>query len=1510
MTAARAFPFLAAGGELGRLVGEHDWAAGHRGPLAEWPGPLRAAVGIVLESPHPMLLWIGPELVALYNDAFAALAGRDHPAALGRPGPAGFSDMWPVVGPDVARVLTAGVATRVDDQALVLHRTEVAEETYWTFAHSPVRGEDGEVLAVLTATAETTGSVVAERRRETLRALGDLSPVRIAPAGQAVEHVAVAALDALARNPLDVPFAAVCRPAPDGPEPHVMAAHGLPAGLPPLPAPDGSGSALRKALHTGEQVVVRGLQERFPSTFPTAHTLGPLAPDAALVVPLGEDVPTGVLVLGANPYRPLDVEQLAFLGTVGAQVSTALADAGALDRALDAARDGDARSGETLSNALFQERERYRTLVAQAPVGIWVADRRGTTTFVNDQIAQLWGRPAAELTGAGWADQVHPDDREAAAAGWAAAVRHGTVWDATYRIVAADGAVHDVRTSARPLRNPSGEITGFLATTADITEERRAEQIRRDVATEHAARKASEAAAARLRAMVQGLAAIVWEADWRPDARANSGGLRFTFVSDRAEELLGHPAARWCDDPDFWPSMIHPDDRDEALAFTGDRTAAGVDHDLTYRAVAIDGRVVWLHQVVHVVSGPDGRPVAAQGLTVDVTEQKRAERSAALLAETGRLVTQEGSAEERLGELARLVVRELGDAAVVSLVGPDGLLRPVTVEHDDPAVADILRTLAPTRLPPAVHEALAPGMPVVVPITEELIRSATPDAAGPGRIKLRASNALVVPLMVGDRVVGVLGFVNFDSSRYYHHTELDLAAELGRRASMMLTADRRRTQERRLQQVSADLASAGSVLEAARLLVARLPDILGASAVSVYLAEPERGLRLVHAAGYSEPVLGSYAVLRPDDPVPIAAAARTGEPVWIRNRVEWARDWPHLLDAAVAADRYAAAALPLAAVGRVVGAIGLSFPTERTFPADERDFVLALVAQAAPAFERAAAADERRVIAETLQTSLLPPTLPRLERLPLASRYLPGARGSQAGGDWYDVLPLDEGRVAIAVGDVVGQGARAAAIMGQLRSALSGYLLEGHDPVQALERLDRFAGRVPDATGSTVACLVLDPETGDLTWARAGHPPPLVAGPGGCRPLDDATGTVLGVRARPPFTPGVARIAPGETIVLYTDGLVERRGELIDDGIARLAATAARHHTLDPAALTDALLAGALDGSHAHGGWTHDGGTGGPDPADDVALIVARLVPAPLRLVLPAEARVLRELRAAVLAWAAAAGIEEDDVYDLQLAVGEAAANAVEHAYRGRPAGVMAVELARDADGGIDAHVRDEGSWRPIPDDKGYRGRGLELIRDVSSRMQLHHGPEGTEVRFTLPPSDPRPGPVDLAAARPITPAPPGPAALRIRSADGGGPDGGGEHIVAIHGELDLAGVRAVRDELLTCADTGGVLTVDLHATTYLASAGVALLVEADRRVRSAGGRLRVLVARGDVVRRALALSGVDGLLEVLDAEGPLAGPTVSAEGPLAGPTVSAEGPLAGRTVSAEGPLAGPGVGG
>ena len=162
----------------------------------------------------------------------------------------------------------------------------------------------------------------------------------------------------------------------------------------------------------------------------------------------------------------------------------------------------------------------------------------------------------------------------------------------------------------------------------------------------------------------------------------------------------------------------------------------------------------------------------------------------------------------------------------------------------------------------------------------------------------------------------------------------------------------------------------------------------------------------------------------------------------------------------------------------------------------ERATLLALAEQCAQALDRARLYRAEHRVAETLQRSLLPQRLPQLPRLALAARYLPGAEGVQAGGDWYDVVELDEHRVAIAVGDVVGQGAAAAAVMGQLRSALAAALLQGHGPAAALELLDRFAARVPGARASTAACVTLDWTAGQVCWARAGHPPPLLAGTG------------------------------------------------------------------------------------------------------------------------------------------------------------------------------------------------------------------------------------------------------------------------------------------------------------------------------------------------------------------------------------------------------------------------------
>jgi anti-anti-sigma factor len=382
--------------------------------------------------------------------------------------------------------------------------------------------------------------------------------------------------------------------------------------------------------------------------------------------------------------------------------------------------------------------------------------------------------------------------------------------------------------------------------------------------------------------------------------------------------------------------------------------------------------------------------------------------------------------------------------------------------------------------------------------------------------------------------------------------------------------------------------------------------------------------------------------------------------------------------------------------------------------------------------------------------------------------------------------------------------------------------------------LSRFARGVAGARASTAICLVLNTTTGELRWARAGHPPPLVMRPsGGAHYLDDAGGTVLGLMQDSPITEGHAQLTPGSTVVLYTDGLVERRGEVLDDGLARLAAACGEDCA--PDRLIPVLLREAL---------------GGDQPGDDVAVIAARLLPGPLHERFPAQASRLSALRRTVVRWANAAALPEEQSYDLQLALGEAAANAVEHAYRGAELGEVSCGLDRAESGDVHVEVRDEGSWKP-PGDPGYRGRGLAVISAVGTDVALDHdlGRPGTRVRFTVPAPPPDVEPHTGATS----PPPPDevPAALdQVAGADG--------PTLRLTGDVDLAGVASVRANLLARLDGTGPVVLDTRGITYLSSAGVGLLLEA---AEAADGRLRLVADRDSAAGRILALTGLDRLV-------------------------------------------------
>jgi anti-sigma regulatory factor (Ser/Thr protein kinase) len=303
----------------------------------------------------------------------------------------------------------------------------------------------------------------------------------------------------------------------------------------------------------------------------------------------------------------------------------------------------------------------------------------------------------------------------------------------------------------------------------------------------------------------------------------------------------------------------------------------------------------------------------------------------------------------------------------------------------------------------------------------------------------------------------------------------------------------------------------------------------------------------------------------------------------------------------------------------------------------------------------------------------------------------------------------------LAIGDVAGHGIRAAAAMGRVSHALRAYASEGHGPAALLRRLDAL---VVSGGIDMVTCqlALLDPATGELRWASAGHPPALVVSGGAARRLEGTVCHPLGAVAAARYEESAARLDDGESLVLYTDGLVERRGEPIDAGIDALAAA------LDggaPETACDTVLARLLDDA---------------PPRDDVALVIARrmrLTAPRAALVIPAEPGRLRELRRWLEAWLRGNEVAGPRGADLVLAVHEAAMNAVEHAY-GVDAGTVEVRVARTA-AGIEAEVRDAGRWNDAPS-RGDRGRGLPLMRTLVDAVAVARGAAGTIVRMRTTP--------------------------------------------------------------------------------------------------------------------------------------------------------------------------------
>ena len=405
--------------------------------------------------------------------------------------------------------------------------------------------------------------------------------------------------------------------------------------------------------------------------------------------------------------------------------------------------------------------------------------------------------------------------------------------------------------------------------------------------------------------------------------------------------------------------------------------------------------------------------------------------------------------------------------------------------------------------------------------------------------------------------------------------------------------------------------------------------------------------------------------------------------------------------------------VPLVVDGRLVGVLHVGSTRSRHFEPDEVHLLEGVAERLAAAVEARRSLVEQAA-ASALQRSLIPDRLPTIPGLEMAARYLPAGVGG-VGGDWYDVFVLPSGHVGVVMGDVIGRGLEAAVVMGRLRSALRSYALTSLDPAEVLVRLDHKIQHFEAGKMTTVLYAVLDPTLSTVEIASAGHPlPMMVTGDGPARMIDATVDPPLGVIGGLRRRSTKLELPAGALLALYTDGLVERRGESLDKGFERLAPVLV-------AASAEASCTSAISAMLG------DEGT-----RDDTALLVLRREDPsgePFRMAARAVPPALAEVRAARRRGLAPLGLTDQSLMMVLLAVGEAVANAVEHAY-GPDGGTVEVEVAVEHDHLV-ATVRDHGRWRgsPAPD----RGRGMRIMRACTVDMAVDTSDGGTEVRLQIP---------------------------------------------------------------------------------------------------------------------------------------------------------------------------------
>jgi serine phosphatase RsbU (regulator of sigma subunit) len=473
---------------------------------------------------------------------------------------------------------------------------------------------------------------------------------------------------------------------------------------------------------------------------------------------------------------------------------------------------------------------------------------------------------------------------------------------------------------------------------------------------------------------------------------------------------------------------------------------------------------------------------------------------------------------------------------------------------------------------------LTSGRPVLVRSVQER------DARWPAlaQVEVTQHSWAVLPLRAGDRTLGTVG-LGWSAPQVFASEHVQLCEQIADLAAAALARAQLFDDEEQARAAADDLAQRLGVLQTLTGQLAGATDLgavgdlvvgaglraLGADAATIGLLDGQTFTALA-SVGVPGDLIPRWSTHDVSGSAQVRDLLADPRPIVVTSLADRDARYP---DSYRDSTFQASATLPLVVAGTLVGVVAYGWKRPRTFDSNDLDYLSAIASNAATAIDRSRLLDRANQAAETLQRALLPEVIRNLGGWDLASCYLPAVEGTRVGGDWYDAFGSSSGNVVLVLGDVAGKGIRAAAVMGAVRSALRAYATLDPTPATVLDRLDDYFAAFKKGELVTCAVAALDPRSGHLTYASAGHLPPLMIGAASTRWLDQALSPPLGANNGVPRTQADHVIDPGEVLLLYSDGLLERRDQDLYqslDDLAAAATTLPRSQDLDAA--TKALI--------------------------------------------------------------------------------------------------------------------------------------------------------------------------------------------------------------------------------------------------------------------------------------------------------------------------------------------------